>query len=223
MIIDTIREFKYDIHQNTNIEILTLGMGCFWTPESRFGGIPGVIRTRVGFAGGTTAAPTYRNMGDYTETIEVEFDPAVVALEELLRVFWRNHYPNRDEYRGRQYISLLHYRSEEQLRVINRIKTEAEEDLGEPIETEIQPFTEFWLAEERHQKYYLKRYPKTLEQLSHLYSSEEELIHSTFAARINGFVKGFITKEVLLADFNTWSIHQTDRDFFINEFLKLKW
>lgn len=218
-----IEEVESAFHNNTNLETLTFGMGCFWTPESRFGGIPGVFCTRVGFAGGTSTSPTYRKMGNHTETIEIDFDPNVISLNDLLRIFWENHYPNRDEYKGRQYISLLLFRTDGQKEIINEVKQEMEIILGEPIETEIKQFTGFSLAEMRHQKYYLKRYPKALDQLSHLYSNEEELIHSSFAARINGFVKGFITKDELLKDLNTWPIEEKYRSFLKNEFLKLKW
>ena len=112
-----IQTIERALHQSSELETATFGMGCFWSPEARFGSLPGVFRTRVGYAGGTTPSPTYRQMGDHTETLEIDFDPDVLRYEDVLRHFWRNHYPNRDQYKGRQYLSLLRYRGDEQLEV----------------------------------------------------------------------------------------------------------
>lgn len=205
------------------LETATFGMGCFWGPEARFGSLQGVLRTRVGYAGGTVPNPTYRQMGDHTETVQIDFDPAVLSYEEVLRHFWRNHYLNRDEYKGQQYISLLRFHDSEQQAANERVKTEMEEELGEAIETDIAPFTEFTQAEERHQKYYLKRYPKVLDQLSGLYPNPQMLLDSTFAARLNGFVKGFGNRESLKQEIGNWEIGEEDRQWLAAQLMKLKW
>lgn len=75
-------------------EKATFGMGCFWGVESLFGATKGVIRTRVGFTGGEKKAPVYKNLGDHTEAVELEFDPKVVTYETLLDIFWSNHNPS---------------------------------------------------------------------------------------------------------------------------------
>lgn len=106
-------------------ETATLAMGCFWGPEALFGALPGVVRTRTGYAGGTASDPTYRHMGDHTETVEVDFDPAVLAYDDILRVFWNGHRPeNINSYKGRQYQSMLLYRSPEQKDAIERVLEE---------------------------------------------------------------------------------------------------
>jgi peptide-methionine (S)-S-oxide reductase len=206
-----------------NLETATFGMGCFWGPEARFGSLPGVLRTRVGFSGGTTQSPTYRQMGDHTETVQIDFDPAIISFEEVLKHFWRNHYPNRDEYKGRQYISLLRCHSDAQAEAAQRVKKEMEAELGEDIETEIAPYTQFTLAEERHQKYYLKRYPKALEQLAALYPSPDLLVDSVLAARLNGFVKGFGTREGLSKEILGWHIAAANRKLLADKVMALKW
>jgi peptide-methionine (S)-S-oxide reductase len=206
-----------------NLETATFGMGCFWGPEARFGSLPGVIRTRVGFAGGTLPDPNYRNMGDHTETVEIDFDSAVLSYEEVLMHFWQNHYPNRDNYKGRQYISLLRYHSSRQKEAIEKVKKEMERELGEEIETDIAPFSHFTLAEERHQKYYLKRYPKALEQLRDMYPSNELLVDSTFAARLNGFVKGYGTRKGLEQEITGWPISESYRQQLIAVLARIKW
>lgn len=217
-----------DLIENFNpeaetVETATFGMGCFWGPEAMFGSLPGVLRTRVGFAGGTKPNPTYRHMGDHTETVEVDFDPSVISYEEILRKFWGNHYPNRGNYKGRQYISMLRYHGERQKTVIGMVKREMEKALGEPIETEIAAFEKFTLAEERHQKYYLKRYPNTLGQLQDLFPKNDHLVDSTFAARLNGFVKGYGKMAELKNEIRSWKIGDENKDILLNKLETIKW
>ncbi|MCC4723398.1 peptide-methionine (S)-S-oxide reductase MsrA [Salinicoccus sp. RF5] len=204
-------------------ETATFGMGCFWGPDARFGALAGVLRTRTGYAGGTTENPTYKEMGDHTETIEVDFDPSIISYEETLRHFWRSHYPNRDAYRGRQYISLLRFHDEKQEAAVERIKGEMEAELGFSIETEIAPFEGFTLAEERHQKYYLKRYPGALNQLECMAPEPSILTDSIFAARLNGFVKGFGNREALLEEISGWPIRPEAREQLKEKLKHMKW
>ncbi|HSP23511.1 MAG TPA: peptide-methionine (S)-S-oxide reductase MsrA [Planococcus sp. (in: firmicutes)] len=206
-----------------DFETATFGMGCFWGPEARFGSLPGVLRTRVGYSGGTTWNPVYRQMGDHTETVQIDFDPAVLGYEEVLRHFWENHYPNRDEYKGRQYISLLRFHSVQQQETIAWIKEEMESRLGEKIETDIAPNGHFTLAEERHQKYYLKRYPRILEQLAPHYSNAEGLRDSVFAARLNGFAKGFGNREKLKEEIAVWNLSEESRELLTRILMAIKW
>lgn len=205
------------------VETATFGMGCFWGPDAMFGSLRGVLQTRVGFAGGTSPKPTYRHMGDHTETIEIDFDPSVISYEEILRTFWKNHYPNRGNYKGRQYISLLRYHGERQKEAVFRIKEEMEKQLGEPIETDISAFRDFTLAEDKHQKYYLKRYPNTLHQLDDLFSQPELLVDSTFAARLNGFVKGFGKLPLLKKEIASWNIEEENKETLLNKLETMKW
>jgi len=219
----TIEAFEKSMQAYHHLETATFGMGCFWSPDARFGSLPGVIRTRVGYAGGTTEAPTYRKMGDHTETLQIDFDPDVLSYEAVLKVFWRNHYPNRDEYKGRQYISLLHYHTKGQHAAVQKVKSEMEAELGESIETEIGPYQGFVLAEPRHQKYYLKRYPKAMDQLKDLYPNEALLVNSTFAARLNGFAKGFGSRAALVEEIAGWKMDESGRNKLIERLMALKW
>ncbi|MDV6378317.1 peptide-methionine (S)-S-oxide reductase [Sporosarcina sp. GW1-11] len=222
-ILRIITDIENGLTYNKKLETATFGMGCFWGPEARFGSLPGVIRTRVGYAGGTTEAPTYKTIGYHTETVEIDFDPDIIRFEEILFHFWRNHYPNRDQYKGRQYLSSLRYRDEKQKSMMEQVKAKMEVELGELIETEITRLDHFTLAEERHQKYYLKRYPGVLEQLKDFYPLEELLLNSTFATRLNGFVKGFGTREQIVADIKSWNIPEITRQQVIEKFSNIKW
>ncbi|GLX67176.1 peptide-methionine (S)-S-oxide reductase MsrA [Paenibacillus glycanilyticus] len=207
----------------TDLITITLGMGCYWSPEALFGAMPGVIRTRVGFAGGTTAEPVYRNMSDHTETVELAFDAAIVTYDELLETFWNNHNPyNINGYKDRQYQSLLLYRDAEQGELFRGIKSRIEQDKG-PLDTELAQLKTFYPAEGRHQKYYLKRFPNAVDQLRRLYPSDEEMERSTLVARLNGVAKGFLNLERLLSEMEQWPIADGQRDEMAAIIRRIRW
>ncbi|TCM86632.1 peptide-methionine (S)-S-oxide reductase [Paenibacillus sp. BK033] len=209
--------------ENNAEKTITLGMGCYWSPEALFGAVPGVIRTRVGFAGGTTDEPSYRSMGDHTETVELQFDPALVSYDELLELFWNNHNPyNINGYKDSQYQSLLLYRDNEQAEAFRRIKSRME-DGKSILDTELSPFRTFYPAESRHQKYYLKRFPDAVEKLMSLYPSEEELERSTLAARLNGVAKGFLNLERLQNEMKGWPLGENERKEMLSLIRQIRW
>ncbi|WP_435168330.1 peptide-methionine (S)-S-oxide reductase MsrA [Paenibacillus glycanilyticus] len=211
------------MNENKAEKTITLGMGCYWSPEALFGAVPGVIRTRVGFAGGTTAEPSYRSMGDHTETVELQFDAALVSYDELLELFWNNHNPyNINGYKDRQYQSLLLYRDDEQAEAFRRIKSRMEETKG-ILDTELSPFNAFYPAESRHQKYYLKRFPDAVEKLMSLYLSEEELERSTLAARLNGVAKGFLNLERLQNEMKGWPVAEDELKEILSLIRQIRW
>ncbi|OWA35504.1 hypothetical protein B9G55_12770 [Saccharibacillus sp. O16] len=107
-----------------------------------------------------TPVPTHRRLNGHSEAVEVEFDPAVVSLEELLRRFWSEHNPAAIEgYKPEdpRYRSLLFYRSEEQRAVMERIRREMAEQGRSSEATELKPLEAFYPAEERHQRYEEKK------------------------------------------------------------------
>ena len=152
--------------------------------ESQFGSLEGVIRTRVGYAGGTTPAPTYHSMEDHTEVVQLDYDPAVVSYEELLELFWNSHNPCAKTY-GKQYRSLILYHSKKQLRVARKSMKQKS-----GIQTVLQPLKKFTLAEDYHQKYYLRQtQPFAGEMLSH-YPKPRHFRDSPAASRLNGYLGG---------------------------------
>ncbi|PZD95356.1 peptide-methionine (S)-S-oxide reductase [Paenibacillus sambharensis] len=206
-----------------NKAALTLGMGCFWGPEALFGSLPGVLRTSTGYAGGTAPSPTYKQMGDHSEMVEVEYDPAEITLVELLTVFWSHHKPvNINGYKGLQYRSLLLYRDEEQQRTMLKVKALREQESGE-LATDIQPYEHFYRAEDKHQKYYLKRYPDAVEKLQQLYSSPDKMIASTLAARLNGIAKGYSGMERLRMEIADWPLEPAERDAVLRQLGQIRW
>ena len=114
--------------------------------QAQFGCAPGIVRTRVGFAGGTKESPTYRSLGDHTETVELEWDPAVTSYKKLLDIFWNNHDPTTSC--SRQYMSAIFYHSEEQRGEAEKSMKVAQENNRRNITTLILPAKEFYNAEQ---------------------------------------------------------------------------
>ncbi|KQX53914.1 peptide-methionine (S)-S-oxide reductase MsrA [Paenibacillus sp. Root444D2] len=206
------------------IQTLTLGMGCFWSPDALFGQLTGIIRTRVGFAGGTTDHPTYRQLGDHTETVDMDFDSSIVSLETLLNVFWSSHNPvNINDYKGQQYRSLILFRDPTQNNVIREVKRTTEERGQGILDTEVAPFTVFYPAEDRLQKYYLKRYPDAIKKLRTIIPTDEELTNATLAARLNGLAKGYTNLEKIINEIRTWQISGEEQEEIIHLIKQIKW
>jgi peptide-methionine (S)-S-oxide reductase len=145
----------------------TFAAGCFWGVEATFRQIPGVISTRVGYIGGKTENPTYKEVctdrTGHAEAVEVEFDPTKVAYNDLLKVFWENHDPtqvNRQgPARGTQYRTAIFYHSPEQQAQAEASKQALEKShrYANPIATQIVPAVTFYPAEDYHQQYLEKR------------------------------------------------------------------
>ena len=147
---------------------LHVAMGCFWGAEKLFWQQHGVYSTSVGYIGGYTKNPTYQevcsgNTG-HTEAVLVVYDPAMVSLRELLRIFWEGHdptqYMRQGNDTGTQYRSAVFFSDEITLDLINQTKSEYQERLTEfgrdSIVTEIKPLEEFFFAEDYHQQYLAK-------------------------------------------------------------------
>lgn len=150
----------------------------------------------MGYAGGTTANPTYHRIGDHSESVQVVFDPSVISYERLLELFWGSHEPTAPS-SSRQYMSLILVRDEGQRRSAERSKQAEEQRRGLPLATEILSDWSFTPAEAYHQKYWLRSDALLLRELSAVYRGEEDLVGSTAAARINGYLGGYGTLEEL--------------------------
>ncbi|HEU4390165.1 MAG TPA: peptide-methionine (S)-S-oxide reductase MsrA [Blastocatellia bacterium] len=148
-------------------EKATFAAGCFWGVESAFRKVEGVTSTQVGYTGGHTENPTYKDVcSDQTghaEAVLVEFDPAAVSYDRLLEVFWEIHDPTTLNRQGpdigEQYRSAIFFHSPEQEQSAGASKKKLEDSgrLRKPVVTEITPASEFNRAEEYHQCYFEKR------------------------------------------------------------------
>lgn len=156
--------------------------------------IEGVIRTRVGYAGGLKANPDYRHIGDHTETVQVDYDPQRISYDRLLAVFWQNHDPFSRTW-SRQYRKVIFYHNDTQRRQALASKAAIEKERGRPVRSEVAPLQTFTLAEDYHQKYMLKQHDALKADLSRIYPHHRDLVDSTAAARINGYVGGHGDRE----------------------------
>lgn len=145
----------------------TFAAGCFWGVEATFRQLSGVISTRVGYTGGSMPNPTYQDVCNddtgHAEAVEVEYDPAKVSYEQLLKVFWENHDPTQLNRQGpdwgSQYRSAIFFHSPEQEAAAKLSKENLEKSgqYRKPVVTQIVPATTFYPAEDYHQQYLEKR------------------------------------------------------------------
>ena len=148
--------------------LAVFGMGCFWGAERLFWTLPGVVSTAVGYAGGHTPNPTYREVcggrTGHTEVVLVAFDPRKIAYEALLKTFWESHDPTQGMRQGNdvgtQYRSAIYWHGDEQRLAAEQSRSAYEKALGAAghgtITTEIAPAPPFYYAEEYHQQYLAK-------------------------------------------------------------------
>ncbi len=158
----------------------------------------GVVRTRVGYAGGRQKDPTYRSIGDHSETIQIDFDPAQVSYQKLLAVFWHSHNPTQRAW-SQQYKSAIFYHNDEQKKLALETQAFEENQRNQKIQTDILPFSNFYLAEDYHQKYSLRGNRELMSEFKAMYPKDIDFVNSTAAARVNGFFSGHGTPEQIAA------------------------
>lgn len=140
--------------------------GCFWKVQYIFSKVPGVIKTKAGYTGGTTASPSYKDVctdrTGHAETVLVEYDPDKVSYRKLLEIFFANHDPTTQNRQGpdfgTQYRSAIFYATPEQQKEALAVRDELNRShrFAAPIVTEIEQAAPFYEAEEYHQDYFLK-------------------------------------------------------------------
>jgi peptide-methionine (S)-S-oxide reductase len=150
--------------QKNTLEKATFGGGCFWCLEAVFERIDGVKSVTSGYAGGTVANPTYKQVctgtTGHAEVVQIEFDPKVVTYEQLVEAFWECHDPTTLNRQGgdvgTQYRSVIFYHDDKQKELAEKSKAAvaASGTYSSPIVTEISPLTAFYKAEDYHQQYY---------------------------------------------------------------------
>lgn len=172
----------------------------------------GVIRTKVGFSGGSTPSPTYRTIGDHTETIEIEFDPSMTSYAELLKIFWQNHDPSSRL--CNQYMSAIFYHGIQQKKLAET--TFKQESESRKVETVIAPAKEFYNAEDYHQKYMLQKHPELMEFLS--FKRGPEFVDSHVAARLNGYIAGYGTKADFLSEMGSLNLDEDATQYIMDNF-----
>jgi peptide-methionine (S)-S-oxide reductase len=145
-------------------EVITLGGGCFWCLEAVYELTDGVVAVESGYANGHVAAPSYQQVceGDtgHAEVVRVVFDPARIALREVLEIFFAIHDPTTPDRQGNdvgpQYRSAIYWHEEGQRPVIDGVLAEVNAATGGRVVTEVAPLDNYWRAEDYHQHYFAR-------------------------------------------------------------------
>src|SRR2546421_1829926 len=150
--------------------------GCFWCIQPAFDKAPGVLKTTVGYCGGTEPNPTYELVGSektkYRESIEIVYDPAKISYEQLLDIYWKQIDPTQSDGKftdiGPSYRAAIFYGGDEEKKTAETSKEKLARSgkFKKPIVTEILPAPKFWPAEDYHQKYYQQN-PEHFEAFEH--------------------------------------------------------
>ena len=210
-----------DASAPTEVETATFALGCFWGPDALFGSTPGVVRTRVGYAGGRKENPTYHALGGHTETVQIDYDPAKISYRELLDIFWKNHMPEYQSW-SQQYKSVIFYHNEEQKQLASETKVEREVELNKTLYTEIRSFTKFYIAEGYHQKFRLQREKELMKEFEAMYPEMSAFIDSTAAARVNGYTAGYGDPSVLKDELSGLGLTEKAGEYLIETFNERK-
>ena len=148
------------------IEIATLGNGCFWCTEAIFQQLKGVLKVTSGYCGGHMTNPDYKSVctGEtgHAECLEIEYDAEIIKFEDLLEIFWKTHDPTTLNRQGgdigTQYRSVIFYHNSTQLDIAKAYRDQLENSkvYANPIVTSFEPLTKFYPAENYHQGYFLE-------------------------------------------------------------------
>lgn len=147
-----------------SVETATIAAGCFWGVEEAFRTTPGVIATEVGYTGGHTGDPTYKDVctdaTGHAEAVKIDFDPEVISYRDILRRFFAIHDATQMNRQGpdvgSQYRSAIFVHTKDQEREAREVMIEAQKTSGKAFATEVTKATHWYPAEAYHQKYFLK-------------------------------------------------------------------
>ena len=183
-----VREYDRAVPDPSTTATATFALGCFWGPDAQFGALDGVVRTRVGYAGGTKADPTYHALGDHTEAFQLEYDPRRIAFSDLVERALASHDPHARTPKV-QYQSVLFAADADQRTALTTVLEEHGLD-PDGIATRVEQLGRFYPAEPYHQKHSLRGTPGLLRVFETVGYDDEALRESPAAATLNGHAGG---------------------------------
>ncbi len=155
---------KTSVQLDSNLQVVTFGNGCFWCTEAVFQQLEGVVKVTSGYSGGSVVNPSYEQVCTKTtghaEALQIIYDRSKISFDELLEVFWQTHDPTTLNQQGAdhgpQYRSVIFYHTQEQKEKAEKYKSKLDsaKAFDNPIVTAIEPFNNFYAAEDYHQNYY---------------------------------------------------------------------
>lgn len=157
---------KMKLQNLDNVEVATLGGGCFWCIEASFNEIKGILLVESGYSGGKIESPTYEQVctgtTGHAEVVQITFNPKVISFKEILEIFFTAHDPTTHNRQGAdvgtQYRSVIFYHNKKQKSIAEQMIAEldATKAWDSPLVTQIEPFKNFFKAEEYHDKYFIR-------------------------------------------------------------------
>ena len=162
----------------------------------------------MGYTGGKKINPTYHSLGNHTESLQIDFDPAQISYEQLLDIFWDSHNPTRGAWSAQYKAAVFaHNKVQTQLAEASKLRVASEKTgrwFNRNIKTEILPVETFYLAEDYHQKYLLQNSPRIWGDILEIYRDDMMgWVNSTAAARLNGYVGGYASVEQLAGEIDS--------------------
>ena len=183
-----IRQYDRRAIDSDTTETATFGLGCFWGPDARFGAVDGVVRTRVGYAGGTSRDPTYHSLGNHTEVFQVEFDPDTISYRELLDLAFESHIPRHQTGKTQYQNVVLTATNAQQATLTEFLSSQG--FTADGIGTRIEQLSRFYPAEDYHQKYKLRSVSSLMDAFDDAGYDDEAVRESPIAAKLNGYAAG---------------------------------
>ncbi|RZV12629.1 peptide-methionine (S)-S-oxide reductase [Natrinema hispanicum] len=179
---------EFDSQAPEDTKTATFGLGCFWGPDAAFDAVDGVVRTRVGYAGGTKPDPSYEVLGDHTEVIQVEYDPEQLSFTDLLERAFSEHNPYQQPQK-RQYQNIMFTETVAQHDQLLAFLNES--DLShDGLATRLESLDRFYLAEAYHQKFNLRGKRWITDVFTEAGYDDEAVRESPAAAKLNAHVAG---------------------------------
>ena len=172
-----------------------------------------MIRTRVGYAGGRTNSPSYNNLGNHTETVQIDYNPEIITYSRLLNIFWDSHQPTRQSH-SQQYKNVVFSHNKQQYMQAVASKMDLEQKINKTVKTGIVPLNSFTMAENYHQKYFLKNHTLKKE-IMRIYPLHNDFIDSTSAARLNGYIGGNGSREQLSREIESLGLSDAGKRLLI--------
>jgi len=168
----------------------------------------------VGYAGGTKKNPSYHDLRDHSEAVQIDFDPSRISYRELLDIFWKGHDPRRTSW-SRQYRAAIFYHNEEQRKVALETRDELAATMDGRIATAIESFTGFTNAEDYHQKHSLRLYPEIMKEFRAIYPDMKILLNSSAVTRVNGYLGGYGSCDSLNTEIEDFGLSQRSKETLI--------
>jgi len=173
-----------------NFKTATFGMGCFWGPAAEFAMVEGVIRTRVGYTGGDSLTPSYDNLDNHIEVIEVDYNPSLISYEQLIQKYFELYNGTERPYSLRVK-SVIFYRSDDEYEIASKVKADYVHSIKQGVYTEIDPIDVFFLAEDKHQLSYLKQEISLYNEIKQIFPNNNQELLSILASKLNGIIAGY--------------------------------